>query len=66
MSYPMDLDDYREADLLKELARRKEFRAQGLCDYCGRRPIAPSCKFPDRHRMAAGRDEHDGHMSEAV
>ena len=38
MSYPIDLDEYRDEALTAELARRKKARESGVCDYCGRTP----------------------------
>lgn len=49
MSYPVDLDEMDEKTLIKEIARREHKRLQGLCDYCGRAPSTPACKFPERH-----------------
>lgn len=46
----MDLDEYTEARLVAELARRSTARRQGICDYCGRTPDTPTCRFPERHR----------------
>lgn len=37
MSYPRDLDDYKDEELINELARRCAERSKGNCDYC-RRP----------------------------
>ncbi len=37
MSYPRDLDDYSDDELINELARRCAERSKGNCDYC-RRP----------------------------
>lgn len=52
MSYPKDLDEYNERELLQELERRKTLREQGKCDYCGGDgPVA--CKFPTRHGPAS-------------
>lgn len=57
MSYPRDLDEIPESELLTELLRRQSAQAEGICDYCGRKCNAePPCKFPERHR---------GKMSEA-
>ncbi len=49
MSYPRDLDEYTEAELAAEIVRRREARASGLCDYCGRPPTETPCRFPERH-----------------
>lgn len=49
MSYPLDLDEIEEEKLREELTRRTELRLAGKCDYCGRLPTEPSCKFPERH-----------------
>lgn len=52
MSYPIDLDEYREETLRAELLRRTTQRSLGLCDYCGRTSDLVSCKFPERHALA--------------
>lgn len=52
MSYPMDLDDYSDEILEKELARRQDFRFRGLCDYCQRKQTATRCGS-DRHNTKA-------------
>jgi hypothetical protein len=51
MSYPKDLDEYSEKELVAELNRRFVVRSRGVCDYCGRSPEAPACKFPERHAL---------------
>lgn len=53
MSYPRDLDEIPEAELLGELERRRSLRAQGRCDYCGVDHDGPTCRFPDRHNAPA-------------
>ena len=52
MSYPKDLTDYTDADLKREIRRRKQQRDKGLCDYCGRARETVCCKFPARHYSA--------------
>jgi hypothetical protein len=52
MSYRLDLDEQPEERLEAELARRRNLRAKGLCDYCERTPDTNPCKFPGRHRRA--------------
>lgn len=49
MSYPLDITEQTERRLENELERRREARAAGTCDYCGRLPNTPACQFPDRH-----------------
>lgn len=49
MGYHVDMDEYSEAQLTAELERRANARAMGHCDYCGRVPTEPPCKFPMRH-----------------
>jgi hypothetical protein len=49
VSYPKDLDEYTEAELKAELERRQKAREAGLCDYCGRQPSQPACRFPERY-----------------
>lgn len=51
MSYPRDLDEVPQNELLQELARRQIMRDQDLCDYCGRYGGEP-CRFAERHRRA--------------
>ena len=64
MSYPRDLDDYSDEELINELARRCAERSKGNCDYCRRprtettisgvtRPTT-ACKHESRHK----RDEN--------
>jgi hypothetical protein len=50
MSYPRDIDEIPEAELLAELCRRRQLRDGGLCDYCGRNRDSKPCRFPERHR----------------
>jgi hypothetical protein len=50
LSYPLDLDEVPEDQLRAEVERRRQLRIAGLCDYCGRDPNTPTCKFPHRHR----------------
>lgn len=57
MSYPLSLDEYPESELIGELARRKEIRIVGLCDYCCRDSGMPTCKFPERHRPNPQRNQ---------
>lgn len=49
MSFPRDLDEIGEDELQQELLRRFNARQQGVCDYCGRGPKTPSCKYSGRH-----------------
>lgn len=50
MSYSLDLDEYSEKRLREELRHRRKLRRAGKCDYCGRDPSTPPCKFPERHK----------------
>lgn len=50
MSYPRDLNEIPTAELEQELARRKDFQMQGLCDYCNRTPDTTPCRFHNRHK----------------
>lgn len=50
MSYGLSLDEVAGVDLAREVERRFKLRLKCLCDYCGRKPTTPSCKFPERHR----------------
>ena len=49
MSYLLGLDEYDEERLIAELEHRRKLREDGKCDYCGRSPETPTCKFPERH-----------------
>ena len=53
MSYPKGLDEYTEDELQAELDRRANLQSCGVCDYCGRAPDTPACKFPERHNAGA-------------
>lgn len=55
MSYPRDLDEHRDAELIEEICRRIMKQEHGLCTYCDRPSATPPCKFPDRH---AGNEPH--------
>lgn len=57
------LDEYEDIELEKELRTRIHARANGLCDYCGRKPSEPPCKFPDRHTRPAREVEKAKRMS---
>lgn len=50
MSYPKDLDEYDDEELMEELDKRAVRRKRGICDYCGQKFEAPSCRFPHRHK----------------
>ena len=43
------LEEITDEALRYELERRENARAAGVCDYCGRRPDTPACRFPRRH-----------------
>lgn len=45
MSYPKDLDDYCDAELMRELGRRKKLRDVGKCAYCSRDLATHACKY---------------------
>ena len=54
MSYPRDLDEFAEKELVAELERRERLRRRGLCDYCGSPagvlfPNGRTCSHPERH-----------------
>lgn len=49
MSYPKDLDEYSDGELIGHLSYRRGMRAKGVCDYCLRTPDTKPCKLPDRH-----------------
>jgi hypothetical protein len=59
MSFPRSLDEVSEYALHKELEERAAKRRNGLCDYCGRTPDTPPCKFPQRHNRTAPEDTLD-------
>jgi hypothetical protein len=44
------LDELGEELLKLELTQRAKSRAAGVCDYCGKGPTTPLCRFPRRHR----------------
>jgi hypothetical protein len=46
------LDLIPRSQLEEELQRRDKAHAKGRCDYCGKGPNTPACKYPDRHRAA--------------
>lgn len=64
MSYPQDLEDYRDDELEQELGRRRRANASGICSYCGRRgDVLPMCKNKAAHEAAAaalGVQNHQG------
>jgi hypothetical protein len=49
MSYPRDIDEFTDEELLNELKLRDHRRRKGLCDYCTRPRTTPPCRFPERH-----------------
>lgn len=49
MSYPKDLDEYDEGELLAEVATRQTARRLGQCDYCYRPRDTEPCKMETRH-----------------
>lgn len=53
MSYPNNLDEIPEIQLRAEIERRRTAHFAGVCDYCGRDPNTPTCKFPRRHRQSS-------------
>lgn len=59
MSYPRDLDEINEAELLGELERRRKVRASGCCDYCGVPSNGPTCRFPERHNTPATKPQSE-------
>ncbi len=59
MGYPLSLDERDEQKLIDELVLRRTRRSNGLCDYCGREPDTPPCKFPGRHHGALVIREQD-------
>lgn len=64
MSYPRDLDEYTDHDLIGELHQRATDRARGLCDYC-HQPSASTapCRFAIRHALAGFDVSHNGAAS---
>lgn len=50
MSLSIYLDEYDEQRLLDEIRRRRDLRARGLCDYCGRAFSMESCRMARRHK----------------
>lgn len=63
MGYSRDLDEYREDELLSELAQRAAYRAKGLCDYCHRHSDQPSCRFHDRHAKAMESTQREPYLT---
>lgn len=47
----MDLDEYSEEQLIKELTRRYDLTGKGKCSYCGRPTSEDPCRFPKRHTL---------------
>jgi len=47
MSFPRELDEYDDNELVAEIKRRNKFRALNVCDYCAR-PDTFRCKV-SRH-----------------
>jgi hypothetical protein len=60
MSYPRDLDEIPDSDLIAELATRIQKREEGICDYCNRSGDGSPCRFPLRHAMARAMLTFDG------
>ncbi len=56
MSFPRELEEIPEDELRTEIERRRAARMGNLCDYCGREPNTPVCKFPGRHRRDTRKD----------
>lgn len=52
MGYPKDLDEYSQEQLEHELERRRKAQEANKCDYCGRSPDQPACRFPERHQAS--------------
>lgn len=46
----VELEEMGEERIKMELAQRERSRAAGRCDFCGRAPSSPACKFPRRHK----------------
>lgn len=55
MSYPIDLDEMDEDDLVAEIQRRKLMRSMGRCDYCGSKDRSRKCKMPMRHEASVSK-----------
>lgn len=50
----MQLLEYTDGELARELRRRAESREQGLCDFCNRRlGRTPSCRMNTRHHASS-------------
>lgn len=49
------LDEIPTAALQGEISLRAQRRDRGVCDYCERHLDAPSCRFPERHKLARNR-----------
>lgn len=48
MSYPRDLEDYADWELLAEINKRNKYRLEDKCDYCGSNH-PDLCSKPVRH-----------------
>ena len=49
MSFPKDLDEYTDDEIVAEFKRRLQCIRSSLCSYCNRPVGETPCKFPDRH-----------------
>ncbi len=58
MSYPRDIDEYTNLELVAELKLRADRTYYGRCDYCDRfKDEGEPCKFPRRHVVAMTQHE---------
>jgi hypothetical protein len=55
VSYPKDLDEYTDEQLVAEIDRRRYAESKGLCSYCGYQRFK-TIKQSLLERQAAGQD----------
>ena len=51
MSYPKELDEYTDAELDREVLRRKECKLLDLCHYCNQPFATHTCKFKKEKKL---------------
>jgi hypothetical protein len=66
VSYPKDIDEMTEAELLGELRLRESRRANGWCDYCCHYSHESPCRFPKRHHDPRIVRDYENPVVEAI
>lgn len=57
VSYPRDIDDITDVELVAEIVRRNRLRKEGRCDYCkAQARVTNPCGYPERHLAAQLRE----------